>query len=164
MALTAAQKRAVAEQNGLINVDSIWVESGRVSLPFYIACAIMQKESQGRNVYGHDVGGALSGFPDDVNRHNFRVFEWLVFDQGQKSNGVGPAQITFSGHFPAMKREGLRPWNVGDNMFYGFRLFKGYLDAEDGDIADAGERYNGSRAYGEELAAFAAVWKKLIQR
>jgi len=32
-------------------------------------CALLEKESGGRNVYGeHDVGGALSGFPKTVNK------------------------------------------------------------------------------------------------
>jgi hypothetical protein len=164
MSLTADQKRQVAENNGLVNVDQIWEQSAAVGLPFYIACAIMEKESHGRNVYGNDEGGALAGFPFAPNRSNYRVFRWLVFNQGQQSNGVGPAQITFKGYFPQMESEGLRPWNIGDNMLFGFRTFKGHLDAARGNVAIAGEAYNGSHAYGADLAAKASAWKSRIQR
>lgn len=162
MSLTNVQKRVVAEAFGLVNVEQIWIQAARVELPFYIACAIMEKESGGRNVYGHDEGGALSGFPEGVNRSNFAVFRWLVFDRGQQSNGVGPAQITFKGHFSVMEAEGLKPWNVADNLFYGFRLFKNYLVDADGSIAIAGKWYNGSSEYGIDLANKAAAWKKRL--
>lgn len=164
MSLTPDQKRQVAENFGLVNVDQIWEQSAAVGLPFYIACAIMQKESGGRNTYGNDDGGALSGFPFAPNRSNYRVFRWLVFNQGQKSNGVGPAQITFKGYFLEMEQEGMRPWNIADNMRFGFRTFKGHLDGARGDIVKAGTSYNGSVTYGEDLAKKAAEWKSRIQR
>jgi hypothetical protein len=124
----------------------------------------MEKESRGRNVYGNDDGGALAGFPGAPNRSNYAVFRWLVFHEGQKSNGVGPAQITFKGHFTRMEAEGLRPYNVADNLLYGFGVFKGYLDGAGGDISDAGTAYNGARTYGDDLAVKAAAWKRAIQR
>lgn len=160
MTLTGEQKREIARENGLVNVGAIWNQSARVGLPFYIACALVEKESGGRNVYGHDVDGALSGFPFPVNEENYRVFHWLVFDKGQKSNGVGPLQITFKGHFPVMEREGLDPWRVSDNLFYGFRLFRGYLTDAKGDIVAAGRRYNGALSYGIDLADKAEVWHR----
>jgi hypothetical protein len=162
--LTAEQKRQIAADSGLVNVQAIWDSSAKAGLPFYIACALMEKESHGRNVYGNDSGGALAGYPREVTRSNWLVFRWLVFSEGMPSNGVGPAQITFRGYFPQMEEEGLRPWNVGDNMFFGFRLLKGHLAIADGDLVKAGTAYNGSRAYGEALATKAAAWKLLIQR
>lgn len=161
--LTPDQKRQVAADRGLSNVDAIWDTSARASLPFYIACALMQKESGGRNVYGRDQGGALAGFPGGVNRGNWEVFRWLVFDQGMQSNGVGPAQITFKGYFTQMEAEGLRPYNLRDNMLKGFTIFKGHLVAAKGDIAKAGTAYNGAIAYGAHLASLAAEWKSAIQ-
>lgn len=164
MTLTPEEKRAVATTFGIANVDPLWEQSAAVGLPFYISCAIMEKESHGRNVYGNDDGGALEGFPGTPNRSNYQVFRWLIFAKGQKSNGIGPCQITFRGHFTAMEDEGLRPYNVADNMFYGLRLFRRLLTEVKGDIVLAGERYNGSRAYGEDLAVKVQQWKQRIQR
>jgi hypothetical protein len=134
----------------------------KTGLRYAPACALLEKESGGRNVYGHDVGGALSGFPGVVTRGNFEVFHWLVFDQGQQSNGVGPCQITFKGHFPVMEERGLSPWIPEDNMIYGFRVLNEYYETY-GDWVEAGRRYNGALAYGQDLAEKIEKWNDRFQ-
>ena len=91
-------------------------------LDYFVACALLEKESGGRNVYGSDRGGVLSGYPGEADESNYRVFRWLLAKPGAVSNGVGPTQITFPGYFTAMESEGLKPWDPTDNCRMGFRL------------------------------------------
>ena len=154
-------KISMARHYGLANAPLILIAARRAKLPFYAACALMEKESHGRNVYGRDAGGTFSGAPFKVNRANWVVFRWLVFSRGHRSNGVGPAQLTYPGFFTDMERKGLKPWNAEDNMFYGFQILRGYKD-EYGTWERAGEAYNGSSAYGKDFAAVVEKWRRRI--
>lgn len=157
MVASAAQIKKAAD-HGLKNVELIAKAADATKLPFYAACALMEKESGGRNVYGADRGGALSAYPHDVTEENYRVFEWLVFTKKQTSNGVGPCQITWKGFFPDMVSKGLKPWDALDNMKYGMGLLAGYYKS-DGTWTKAGKRYNGGGAYGRDLEKKVAAWK-----
>lgn len=165
--MSYAEPKAVAilEAHGLHHAHAIFRAARAAELPLPGAAALMEKESSGRNVYGHDEGGALSGFPEEVNRDNFAVFWWLVDEKGMPSNGVGPAQITFRGFFPQMRGRGLLPWVPLDNMTFGFGILKGYLDAQSGTRLwrVAGTRYNGSAAYGDDLAEKVQLWRERLQ-
>jgi hypothetical protein len=158
--MTPEEKQARALGHGLVNVSLIWSASAKAGLPFYAACALMEKESGGRNVYGHDAGGALSGYPHPVTFDNWRVFRWLVIDKGMTSNGVGPAQITWKPFFLRMEDELLKPWSPFDNMFFGFRLIRDYRVGKT--WADAGTRYNGSPDYGRDYAAKVETWRLMM--
>lgn len=157
----APRKIKIAKDFGLANVDIIAPVSRSVGLQFYAACALMQKESMGRNVYGHDSGGALSGFPGEVNQGNWEVFRWLVFDQNKASNGVGPCQLTYRGFFTDMEKQKLKPYIVWDNLLYGLRLLKGYHDLTQSWKA-AGTKYNGSALYGASFEKIVGEWKVRI--
>lgn len=168
MTVTADQI-AKAKAAGLKNVDIAARVADETGNKFYHLCALLEKESMGRNVYGHDAGGALSGFPEEVNLYNFDVFLWLVFKKGQTSNGVGPMQLTFKGFFTDMKAKGLKPYDVHDNMLYGARLWLGYYRQyrvqgydRDDSIKKAGTRYNGSAAYGDRLLVIMDKWFKIV--
>lgn len=159
---------AIASKH-LANAGVAAVACREANLPFFVACALLEKESGGHNVYGHDKGGALAGFPFDVSEDNYLVFEWLVFTKGQTSNGVGPCQITYKGYFREMEEQGLEPWNVHDNMLFGFRLLKANY-ARHSSWATAGAIYNGgpkpNRAaldYGNDLAKKVGQWKKRLE-
>jgi len=165
--VTAAQI-AKAKATGLKNVDAIAAASNKSGCPFYLACAMIQRESNGKNVYGHDQGGALAGFPGEVELGNWDVFRWLVFDKGQTSNGVGPAQLTYKGFFTDMEKEGLKPYQPSDNILYGVHLlFRYYRDARKtlgvrDSIKKAGTKYNGASAYGDGLLEMALEWKDRV--
>lgn len=135
-------------------------------LPFYVACALLEKESGGRNIYGHDAGGVFtrpSWLPAKrVTRRNWLVFRHRVIDLGEQSNGIGPCQITSRGLLEEMERQGLKPWVVYDNMLFGFRLLASYHRPGDDWVA-AGTRYNGSRAYGLDLDRVAGVWHRRLR-
>ena len=167
MTVTNEQISKVA-QTGIQNVVHIAAACNKTGCPFYLAVAMIERESRGRNVYGHDSGGALSGFDKTVNQGNFEVFEWLVFDQKHTSNGVGPAQLTWPGFFTDMGKQGLKPWVPADNILYGVRLLYGYYKqarktkgVRDSIVA-AGKDYNGAQSYGEGLLQQALKWKDTL--
>ena len=157
LAPVTPERIARATRFGLMNVGPAAIACRKAGLPFYAACALLEKESGGRNVYGHDAGGALSGYPGTVDASNFDVFRWLVFDKGQTSNGVGPCQLTWKGFFIDMEAKGLKPYDIADNMLYGFGLLAGYYAASKSWEA-AGARYNGSPAYGKDFAVKVRTW------
>jgi hypothetical protein len=169
MTVTQGQIERV-RQAGFINVELIADATNRTSGRFYLSVAMIEKETKGRNVYGHDAGGALSGFPREVNQQNFEVFEWLVFTKGQTSNGVGPSQITSKGLLQDMKTMGLKPWDPADNIFFGVKLITSYYrngrDVQNLDVWEAvryaGRRYNGASAYGDSLVTIAKKWRELL--
>ena len=150
-------KRIATASKLLENADVAAVACREAGLPYFAACALLEKESGGRNMFGHDKGGALSGYPGEVTADTYAVFRWLVLDQRVTSNGVGPCQITWRGYFRDMEKQGLKPYDVHDNMLYGFRLLKRHHDAT-GTWEGAGTRYNGSAAYGDDLAKRVHEW------
>ncbi len=161
MTLASASAQKIATDFGLVNVDLIAAAAHATGLPFRVACALIEKESGGRNVYGHDKGGALSGFELEVNEHNYAVFRWMVFEQGMPSNGVGPCQITWKGFFLDMEKKGLKPWLPLHNVTYGFGLLSSYYKSL-GSWVKAGELYNGAEAYGLDLKKKIAAWKERL--
>lgn len=160
------ERIAKASQMRLTDADLIASQCRAAGVPFFVACALFQKESGGRNIYGNDPGGALAGFSGEVTHDNFEVFEWLVFEKGVPSNGVGPAQITYKGYFTAMHATGLRPWEPADNMLFGLDLLAANHKAT-GTWEAAAARYNGgpkpnafAQSYGKDLVARANVFRE----
>ena len=141
----------------------------------------------GANIYGHDKGGALSTagrsvtvcgqtYPPNsnikVNAANCAAF-LIMIGAGAKSNGVGPCQITYAGELPdgrsggyfrQMTDQGLVPWNVYDNMQFGFSLLE-MLYARERDWSRAFGRYNGgttpNMTYGNKARGFMRKWQDL---
>jgi hypothetical protein len=158
---TRDEQISIAKEFGLVNVWPLWRAAKDNECPFYVACALMQKESGGKNVYGHDKGGVLSGYPDEVSEENFKVFRYLVLEQGFPSNGVGPAQLTYKGFFEHMEELDLKAWDPYDNMLYGLRLIMQYYD-DFSNWANVGSMYNGSPEYGLDFARKVAEWKRRL--
>jgi hypothetical protein len=168
--VTAVQVRA-AEQAGIANAWDFARACARTGLPFYLGLAILDKESRGRNVYGHDVGGAMSG-AGEVTEANYREFRRLV-DAGHKSNGVGPMQITYRGYFPMADNEGLRLWVPAENMLFGCRILARALTvqlAKGKPLADAfwetARAWNagatGGQAYAHDALSKARTWLAVV--
>lgn len=167
----------VISGQGVQNAASIVRAAKAVGLEVAIAAAIIQKEGHGVNQYGHDAGGVFSsralGKPADnlVTEENYNTFIVRV-RAGEISNGVGPAQITWAGSirngrrdggfFREMEEQGLKPWEPYDNIFFGLRMFAGYL-RNSGDIVASGEAYNGNRSYGVALAGMVTAWRRLLE-
>lgn len=164
---------AVATEHGIHNAATAAIACRDAGLPFYVACALLEKESGGRNVYGHDKGGVLSGYLGRVNRSNFLAFHHEVVKRGNTSNGVGPCQITYAGprradgtrdggYFRQMFERDLLPWEPLDNMFFGFGILAGHY-AKSRSWVTAGCLYNGSLDYGIDLGRKITVWRERMR-
>ena len=157
-------------QIGFINVELMADATNRVAGRFYLTIAMFGKESKGRNVYGSDRGGALSGYPREVTRDNYLVLEWMVLEKGHTPNGVGPAQITHPDLLRDMKNESLWAWVPKDNIFFGTRrltaFYRNARDVQNKDVWEsvwyAGKRYNGADEYADELVADAKKWREIL--
>jgi hypothetical protein len=167
-----AKRIKIAKDFGLSNVDTIAKVCRQVGIPFYVACALFEKESMGKNVFGHDAGGALSGYPGPVTKDTYAVFRWMVIDEGHTSNGVGPGQITYAGaklgngkrsggFFTQMEQRGLKPWLAEDNMFFSLERLLSYYKRSKSWVT-AGQSYNGAREYGVDLAKKVDAWRKRL--
>lgn len=162
------ERIAIAKEFGLKNVETAAKVATEVGLPFWAACTLLQKESGGRNVYGHDSGGVR---PAEVpNARNF--FDFLVqVMNGKTSNGVGPTQITYAGslkdghrdggYFRLMAEQGLLPWRVEDNMRFGFTLLRDHKKRT-GNWTGAATAYNGGADYGRDFVVKANEWRKRL--
>jgi hypothetical protein len=106
------------------NLDHLRTACDAAAFPFALGLALMEKESRGRNVYGADAGGALSGYKGEVSPGSYDVFLWLLGRTGSVSNGVGPLQLTYRGYHvgPAsLTAKGLRGWDPADSILYAIR-------------------------------------------
>lgn len=170
---------------GLTNADLIVQAATATGIPLAIAAAMIQKESGGKNVYGHDgsaetgpgvfstkygpvvIGGTTYAQGGDipVTQGNFAEFLRRV-TAGEKSNGVGPAQLTYAGYF---KQAPDYPfWDALANIRFGLTILADYLDDDfsDSSISSAGAHYNGGTtpgskalAYGADLLAQTKIWR-----
>ena len=118
--------------------------SQKTSLPLPVLCALVEGESQGRNVYGNDEGGVFAT-PESsedivVTKDNYARYRERT-KAGEKSNGVGPCQITWTGFHDAAEREGLKLWLPEDNVFFGARHFQELLGLAGGDLSKAASLY-----------------------
>ena len=149
--------------------DALIPAASVTGVPLHVAAAFVDKESDGANIYGHDLGGTFSiAGTKAVTKTNYAEFYRLVVDQGRKSNGVGPMQITYRGYFPQARDQGVRLWVPFDNYRFGFAIIKRNLDrfatdpdqlAKVGTLYNAGNLTGGITAYGRDLAAKAATWQ-----
>lgn len=171
MTAAVTKARIATARKHLANVEAAAVACREANLPFFVACALLEKESVGRNVYGHDAG-SINSAPGELEVTDVNFLQFLVkVLNGATPNGVGPCQVTYAGalvgghrdggYFRQMIEQGLRPWVPEENMRFGFALLKRHYDAT-GSWRDAGSRYNGSPVYGAELEARIAVWKKRL--
>lgn len=161
----------IAKAKGLVNVDKAAVASRQVGLPFWAACALLSKESGGRNVWG---GSDASPFVElarnevPITRSSFAAF-YVGVKAGLVPTGVGPCQITYAGalkngvrdggYFRLMEEQGLKPWLPFDNMVFGFRTLWDNYQNSGHSWVNAGRLYNGSRSYGEDLLQECIAWK-----
>lgn len=152
----------VLTNNGQQNAAATVRAANELGLPVHIAAAVIQKESNGRNVFGNDVGGAMRG-AGDVTPAKYAQFRRMIA-QGHTSNGVGPAQITWPGFFTQADREGIDLTDPYQNIRFGLRLIQQYLggDYSPASIRRAGGAYNGNASYGVDLAIKAAIWNERL--
>ena len=180
-----ATSAEILAAGGLVNADLIVQAATATGIPLAIAAAMIQKESGGKNVYGHDgsvetgpgvfstrygpvvIGGTTyaQGSNIPVTQGNFAEFLRRV-TAGEKSNGVGPAQLTYAGYFKQVPDYPF--WDALANIRFGLTILADYLDDDfsDSSISAAGARYNGGTnpgekalAYGADLLAKTITWR-----
>jgi hypothetical protein len=171
--MTVTADQITAADTVLDNVAAAAEVADEIGITFYQLCALLEKESHGRNVYGGDVGGTFERFRDPVTECNWRGFRHEVITLGKRSNGVGPAQLTYKGFFADMEAKGLKPWVPKDNILYGAGLYWSYFVAcraegwsMKSSIRRAGTKYNtgeyGFAAYGDRLFELTVKWRELV--
>ena len=150
-------------------------------IPLALLCAVIEKESNGRHIYGHDTDGVYStrgrtvvvdglsygvGANVPVTPRNFAEFERRVL-AGEKSNGVGIMQITYAGpvradgtrdggYLRVAREKGLDLSKELDNIRMGADIIRGHLQKAGGvpskdAVIYVGTKYNGRSTYGEDL-------------
>jgi len=149
--------------NGARYMGEIAQAARRNGVPLALACAVVEKETGFRNVYGHDPvrnpiksppGGLLA-----VTRDNYR--EYLAHRRrGLGNQGVGPMQLTSPGLQDRADALG-GCWRVGPNITVGLEFLAGNirrLGLRAGVVA-----YNGSGAaaqrYGADVLVRAQRWE-----
>lgn len=158
-------------KHGLANADALVRAASKTGLPLHIAAAFAQQESNGLNVYGHDVGGVFSvkGKNIEVTAENYAIFYDQVVNRKRRSNGVGPMQITYPGYFPLAKKQGFKLWDPYDNFVFGFNIIQTSLknNYSDDSLNRAAQQYNsgspsGAPSYGSSVVARSKTWKKIL--
>lgn len=161
---------AAATAYGIANARAVALACERVGCEYATGLALVEKESMGRNIYGHDRGGVFSTYRDivticgkewpansdiPVTAINFAIFYNRVGDidwnRDTISNGVGPCQITYAralpggrtgGYFRQMLEAELKPWRALDNCVFGIGLMvQNWRNT--GSWVTAGALYNG---------------------
>ena len=170
----------VLTAGGLANAALIVEAADKAGMPLESVAALIQKESGGWNVYGHDAGGTFStrdgpvtiggvvylrGSNIEVTPSNFAEFLRRV-RAGEKSNGVGPAQITYRGYFTDPRYRDYPYADPAANIRFGATLLADTLngDFSDAAVRRAGAIYNGGAsnpnwAYGDDLVAKTRLWR-----
>src|SRR5204862_7794581 len=142
-------------------------EARRAGLPVALACAVLEKETGFRNVFGHDAvrnpiksppGGLLA-----VTEHNYR--QYLAHRrQGLGNQGVGPMQLTSPSLQDRADQLG-GCWQPGPNIRVGLEFLAGNIrrtGLRAGVVA-----YNGSgpaaQRYGDDVLARARQWAERLR-
>ena len=184
--VTDMNKVVIMRNNGMSHPLSIFRAARDAGIPLPAAAAMIQQESKGKNIFGHDVGGALSTsgrtvtiqgrtYPpgSDIEVTPARCAIFLIkIAAGEKSNGVGPAQITYAGELPdgrtggyfrQMLEDDLLPWRPYDNMLFGCRLLANLWDSWGSWYAAFGHYNGGSKLnnlYGAQVVSKMRQWER----
>lgn len=144
-----------AYRNGIHNAYGAARVADDVGLPLYAAYALLEKESGGRNIFGHDP--TIFAGAGRVTKRKYLEYR-AMRDRTGKSQGVGPCQLTWRGF--QNKADALGGcWIPKYNMQVGFGLLKEYHDTT-GSWQAAGTKYNGSPEYGRDFATRVEKWRK----
>lgn len=157
-----ASLASVIAANGLPRGDEIVELAAKAKLELACACTLLQKESGGANIYGHDpvdTGGTYTkGGP--VTRENYTAYRaWRKAGSG-RLQGVGPGQLTWSGFQDvADSRGGCWDWRV--NAEYSFEILRDLIASHG--LQDGFRAYNGTGSaaarYGQDAVEKVNAWR-----
>lgn len=143
----------------LDNADVAVEAANEIGLPLAVAFTLLDMESEGKNVFGHDSNGMFKGQEVTESRYQEMV---AAVAEGGPSNGVGPTQITYRTFFPDAESKGLRLWIPYENMLYGFSLLMSHYTRK-GNWRDSATAYNGKSTYGATFARILAEWERRLE-
>jgi hypothetical protein len=156
---------AILAQFGNQDPQSTIKAAGLENIELALAAAMLEKESNGRNVWGHDPGstGGVYVKGAQVTKSAYLAYRALVQAGKIPRQGVGPAQCTSAGYQNTADQLG-GCWDPVANMRSGFRGL-GALVRSYG-VQQGARRYNGSgpaaEAYGRAFVARYQVWKSRL--
>ena len=94
------------------------------AIPVSLGVALQEQESEGRNIFGADVGAPFAHLP--VTKE--RVMELVAHVRaGGTSNGVGPLQLTFLPFIEEANRDG-GAWKPSVNIATGLGIIAGHIE------------------------------------
>lgn len=137
----------------------IW-EARRARIPISLGFALVEQESNFRNVFGHDPGGLFPG--QDVTAGRVKVLLTHVAGGGT-SNGVGLTQLTWP-PFIRKARDLGGAHKPQYQLRVAFEILGSYLKRYHPRAAYA--KYNGTgpaaERYAGQLAVKAAKWRRIL--
>lgn len=143
----------------------IVLEARRAGIPISLGFALIEKESNFRNVYGHDpvrsVRPRRPGMTDlaakltpvqggPVTKVNYQVYKQRR-QRGLGMQGVGPAQLTWHEYQDRADQRG-GCWIPKHNIAVGFDVVAAHMRQSDGGVREAVRKYNGSGKAAENYA------------
>lgn len=157
-----AELRAKARSHGAHWALTIIREARRAGLPISLGFALVEQESNFRNVFGHDPVRNPSPKGGRVTRLRYlRYRRWRR--QGLGMQGVGPCQLTWWATQDAADRIG-GCWKPECNIRVAFQTLAAQIRAHGYSLGCA--RYNGSgpaaARYSRELRAKASRWHRVL--
>lgn len=143
-----------ARRAGAHHAIRIIEEARAERLPLSWAFALVQQESDFRNVFGHDAGSIMHGQPVTRDRV-IRLMRHI--DRGGVPNGVGLTQLTWPPYLERAQAAGgaHRP---RVQLRVGFAIFR----AVAGPGFDQAWRYNGARRYQAQIEAKQRRWHQIL--
>ena len=139
----------------------------REDVPLVQACALAENETHGRHIYGNDEGGVF-GSPYSlekyVTKENYKEYYDRVINKGEKSNGVGMAQITWPPFLRKAQKLGYDLSDPLDNFSFGLTILKDEAEVCGGDYNLAATRYNAGdiwdmNDYGRRHVEYVKRWE-----
>lgn len=168
---TAAHRRVNAHLEKLPHRPSVWAgaifkAADATKLHWSYALAMVEGESDFRNIFGHDAGGMYPG--RRVTR--FKVWRMIrAVERGHVSNGVGVTQLTSIGFIKEARALG-GAHKPHHQMIVGFHLLRGLIMAHgpvNGFAAynggEGGMHLPGPQQYGHAMVARADRWHRIIE-
>jgi hypothetical protein len=92
-------------------------------VPYAVAFALFEQESNYEVIYGHDAGGLLPG--EKVTKRNYAWFRSrVVSSQGRGANGVGLGQVTYWTYI----RDHPGLWKPRVQVYLSLEILRSYLN------------------------------------
>ena len=144
----------------------IAAEAGRARLPIALACALVQQESDFRNVFGHDAVRNPIEKGSPVTRESFLRYK-AFRKAGLGNQGVGVTQLTFAPFQDAADKLG-GCWKVENQLRVGFGVVAGHVRQHG--IRRGLAAYNAGSGnieaglgYADEVLGKTAIWSKRLK-